>query len=153
MGKKDLEDLELAYQKIEQEKTNRDHTLRNLTDEVSSQDEAINKLNKEKKMAGDNNARASDDLAAAGEKVDHLNSVKGKLESTLDDLESAKREMEGLIGRREKDSTALAAKLEDEQNIVAKLMKGIKEHQGRVEELEEELEAERQARSKAEKQR
>merc|ERR1719385_387563 len=186
--KKDLEDLELAYQKIEQEKTNRDHTLRNLTDEVSSQDEAINKLNKEKKMAGDNNARASDDLAAAEEKVTHLNSVKGKLESTLDDLENtansekrkrgdiektkrkvegelrmaqeavndlegAKREMEGLIGRREKDSTALAAKLEDEQNIVAKLMKGIKEHQGRVEELEEELEAERQARSKAEKQR
>merc|ERR1712180_351223 len=186
--KKDMEDLELAIQKIEQEKTNRDHTLRNLHDEVASQDEAINKLNKEKKMAGDNNARASDDLAAAGEKVDHLNSVKGKLESTLDDLEStansekrkrgdiektkrkvegelrmaqeavndlegAKREMEGLIGRREKDSTALAAKLEDEQNIVAKLMKGIKEHQGRVEELEEELEAERQARSKAEKQR
>merc|ERR1712076_101940 len=32
-------------------------------------------------------------------------------------------------------------------------MKAIKEHQGRVEEIEEELEAERQARSKAEKQR
>merc|ERR1711962_826934 len=147
-----------------------------------------NKLNKEKKVAGDNNTRASDDLAAAGEKVDHLNSVKGKLESTLDDLENtansekrkrgdaektkrkvegelrmaqetvndlegAKREMEGTIGRREKDITALAAKLEDEQGIVAKLMKGIKEHQGRVEELEEELEAERQARAKAERQR
>merc|ERR1711970_822606 len=72
---------------------------------------------------------------------------------TVNDLEGAKREMEGLIGRREKDITAMAAKLEDEQGIVAKLMKGIKEHQGRVEELEEELEAERQARSKAEKQR
>merc|ERR1719427_1929391 len=186
--KKDMEDLDLAFQKIEQEKTNRDHTLRNLNDEVAAQDEAINKLNKEKKSAGDNNARASEDLAAAEEKVGHLNSVKGKLESTLDDLENtansekrkrgdiektkrkvegdlrmaqesvndlegAKREMEGLIGRREKDITAMAAKLEDEQGIVAKLMKGIKEHQGRVEELEEELEAERQARSKAEKQR
>merc|ERR1719450_1262891 len=139
-------------------------------------------------MAGDNNARASDDLAAAGEKVGHLNSLKTKLESTLDDLdasansekrkrgdlektkrkvegelrmaqeavndlEGAKREMENLIGRREKDISGLAAKLEDEQGLVAKLMKGIKEHQGRVEELEEELEAERQARSKAEKQR
>merc|ERR1719381_422996 len=186
--KKDMEDLDLAIQKIEQEKTNRDHTLRNLHDEVASQDEAINQLNKEKKSAGDNSSRAIEDLQCAEEKVTHLNSVKGKLESTLDDLENsansekrkrgdiektkrkvegelrmaqetvndlegAKREMEGLIGRREKDSTALAAKLEDEQNIVAKLMKGIKEHQGRVEELEEELEAERQARSKAEKQR
>merc|ERR1711936_983408 len=186
--KKDMEDLDLAFQKIEQEKTNRDHTLRNLNDEVAAQDEAINKLNKEKKSAGDNNARASEDLAAAEEKVGHLNSVKGKLESTLDDLENtansekrkrgdiektkrkvegelrmaqesvndleaAKREMEGQIGRREKDITAVAAKLEDEQGIVGKLMKGIKEHQGRVEELEEELEAERQARAKAERQR
>merc|ERR1712168_1576341 len=186
--KKDMDDLDLAFQKIEQEKTNRDHTLRNLQDEVSAQDEAINKLNKEKKSAGDNNARASEDLAAAEEKVSHLNSVKGKLESTLDDLENtansekrkrgdiektkrkvegelrmaqesvndlegAKREMEGQIGRREKDITALAAKLEDEQGVVGKLMKGIKEHQGRVEELEEEPEAERQARAKAERQR
>merc|ERR1719209_2773040 len=186
--KKDMEDLDLAFQKIEQEKTNRDHTRRNLNDEVAAQDEAINKLNKEKKSAGDNNARASEDLAAAEEKVGHLNSVKGKLESTLDDLENtansekrkrgdiektkrkvegelrmaqesvndleaAKREMEGQIGRREKDITAVAAKLEDEQGIVGKLMKGIKEHQGRVEELEEELEAERQARAKAERQR
>merc|ERR1712029_1188292 len=37
--------------------------------------------------------------------------------------------------------------------VVGKLMKGIKEHQGCVEELEEELEAERQARAKAERQR
>merc|ERR1712076_70306 len=47
----------------------------------------------------------------------------------------------------------LSAKLEDEQSIVAKIHKGIKETQGRVEELEEELEAERQARSKAERKR
>merc|ERR1712079_61606 len=39
------------------------------------------------------------------------------------------------------------------QGIVAKTQKGIKEIQGRVEELEEELEAERQARAKAERQR
>merc|ERR1711902_386850 len=44
-------------------------------------------------------------------------------------------------------------KLEDEQNVVAKTQKSIKEIQGRVEEMEEELEAERQARAKAERQR
>merc|ERR1712170_283868 len=48
--KKDIEDLELAIQKLEQEKTNRDHTIRTLSDEISNQDEVINKLNKEKKM-------------------------------------------------------------------------------------------------------
>merc|ERR1712241_652325 len=50
--KKDIEDLELALQKLEQEKTNRDHNIRSLNDEVANQDEVINKLNKEKKMIG-----------------------------------------------------------------------------------------------------
>ena len=46
--KKDIEDLELAIQKLEQEKTNRDHTMRTLNDEIANQDEVINKLNKQK---------------------------------------------------------------------------------------------------------
>merc|ERR1712106_917203 len=45
------------------------------------------------------------------------------------------------------------AKLDDEQALVSKVQKGIKELQGRVEQMEEELEAERQARAKAERQR
>merc|ERR1719312_1083471 len=45
------------------------------------------------------------------------------------------------------------SKLEDEQSLVGKVQKSIKEHQARVEELESELEAERQARAKAERQR
>merc|ERR1711972_170805 len=47
--KKDIDDVEMAIQKIEQEKTNRDHTIRSLNDEIANQDEVINKLNKEKK--------------------------------------------------------------------------------------------------------
>merc|ERR1711862_208479 len=70
--KKDIEDLEMAVQKIEQEKTNRDHNIRSLTDEVAQQDEVINKLNKEKKMIADNQAKSFDDLQAAEEKVAHL---------------------------------------------------------------------------------
>merc|ERR1712002_50848 len=42
---------------------------------------------------------------------------------------------------------------DDEQCLVSKVQKSIKEHQGRVEELEEELDVERQARAKAERQR
>merc|ERR1719208_31215 len=51
--KKDIEDLELAIQKLEQEKTNRDHTIRTLN-EIANQDEVINKLNKEKKHMNEN---------------------------------------------------------------------------------------------------
>merc|ERR1719228_538515 len=136
----------------------------------------------------ENQAKSSDDLASAEEKVQHLNSIKSKLESTLDeleggldkekrargvvekqrrqiegelkmaqdtvaDLERSKKEVEGLIARKEHDISGLASKLDDEQALVSKMQKNIKEAQGRVEELEEELEAERQARAKAERQR
>merc|ERR1719479_444585 len=166
--KKDIEDLELALQRLEQEKTNRDHTIRGLNDEVAQNDEAINKLNKEKKHIADNQAKSSDDLQAASDKVAHLNGVKTKLEQTHDeledganrekrgkadvekqrrkvegetrvaqemvtDLENAKRELENSIARKEKDILGLNAKLEDEQSVVAKMQKAIKETQGRVE--------------------
>merc|ERR1711963_1166133 len=45
--KKDIQDLELAIQKVETEKANRDHTISSLNDEIAQQDEVINKLNKE----------------------------------------------------------------------------------------------------------
>merc|ERR1711997_1132462 len=184
--KKDIEDLELAIQKLEQEKTNRDHTIRALNDEIANQDEVLNKLNKEKKHAAEISSKATEDLQVAEEKVEHLSKIKGKLETTLDELndslarekraradlekqrrkvegdlrvtqetvaelERGKKELEGAIGRKEKDFGGLASKLDDEQSLVAKVQKSIKEVQGRVEEMEEELEAERQARAKAER--
>merc|ERR1719458_599696 len=152
--KKEIEDLELALQRLEQEKTNRDHQIRGLNDEVAQNDEAINKLNKEKKHIGDTQAKSSDDLQAAEEK--QRRKVEGELkmaQETVTDLENAKRELEGAIARKEKDIMGLNSKLDDEQSVVAKMQKTIKETQGRVEEYEEELESERQARAKAERQR
>merc|ERR1711997_122278 len=63
-----------------------DHTIRSLNDEISNQDEVINKLNKEKKHMSENNAKAAEDLQAAEDKVGHLNKIKSKLEQTLDEL-------------------------------------------------------------------
>merc|ERR1711899_166098 len=147
--KKDMEDIELAIQKLEQEKTNRDHTIRHLNDEIANQDEVINKLNKEKKHAAEVSAKANEDLQTAGDKVDHLSNIKSKLESTLDELEDSHNKEKR--GRADIEKTR--SKLEDEQSIVAKTQKTIKEIGARVEELEEELEAERQARAKAERKR
>lgn len=47
--KKDIGDIEMVIQKLEQEKTNKDHTIKTLNDEIANQDEIINKLNKVKK--------------------------------------------------------------------------------------------------------
>ena len=69
------------------------------------------------------------------------------------DFERSKKELESIIGRKDKDGSGLYTKLEDEQALVSKVQKSIKENQSRIEEMEEELEAERQARAKAERQR
>merc|ERR1711964_272487 len=186
--KKDMEDIELAILKVEQDKGNRDHTIKNLQSEVAEQDEVINKLNKEKKHLSATQAKSSEDLVAAEEKVAHLMGIKEQLEATLDqlesgydkekksrgalekakrkvegdlkmaqdavaDLERTKREIEAVLAAKEKNNQMLAAKLDDEQSLVAKAQKNIKELQGRVEATEEELEAERQARAQAERQR
>jgi myosin heavy chain 6/7 len=186
--KKDIEDIELAITKVEQEKGNRDHTIKVLQDEIAEQDEVINKLNKEKKHLSGAQAKSNEDLIASDEKVQHLMGVKSQLESTLDqleggydkekkgrantekqkrkvegdlkmaqdtvaDLERDKREIENVIANKEKNNQMLSAKLDDEQSLVSKAQKNIKELQGRVEGGEEELEAERQARAKAERQR
>merc|ERR1711936_554598 len=156
--KKDMEDIELAIQKLDQEKTNRDHTIRHLNDEIANQDEVINKLNKEKKHMGEVSAKATEDLQSTQDKVDHLSNIKSKLESTLDELEDAcnkekrsradiekqRRKLEGELkvtqetvndlerAKKEKDLGSLSSKLEDEQSIVAKTQKTIKEIGARV---------------------
>merc|ERR1712241_1580860 len=82
--------------------------------------------------------------------------IEGELkvvQEAVADLERTKKEHEANIQRKEKDASALFSKLDDEQSLVAKVQKTIKEIQSRVEGMEEELEAERQGRAKAERQR
>ena len=69
------------------------------------------------------------------------------------DIERSKKELEGIISRRDSELNAQTSKLDDEQVLVGKVQKSIKDIQAHVEEQEEELEAERQARAKAERQR
>jgi myosin heavy subunit len=82
--------------------------------------------------------------------------VEGELkiaQESVNDLEQNKKQMETIIAKKENDISSSNMKLEDAQFNVSKVLKNIKENQGRVEELEEELEAERQARAQAERQK
>merc|ERR1712106_1302671 len=62
---KDIGDVQMVIQKLEQEKTNRDHTIKSMNDEITNQDEVINKLNKEKKHISENGAKSAEDLQVA----------------------------------------------------------------------------------------
>merc|ERR1712123_108294 len=80
--------------------------------------------------------------------------VEGNLkltQETVSDLERTKIELGQVLQRKEKENSSLNGKIEDEQTLGGKLNTQIKELQARLEELDEELEAERQARARADK--
>merc|ERR1711990_1133916 len=105
-------------------------------------DEAEDALEREKKVKGD--------VEKAKRKVE------GDLKLTQEafaDLERVKGELQGAAARKDKEGSALAAKIDDEATLGSKYAKQTKELQARLEELDEELAVERNNRSKAEKSR
>merc|ERR1719285_457962 len=105
-------------------------------------DEAEDALEREKKVKGD--------VEKAKRKVE------GDLKLTqeaLADLERVKGELQGAVARKEKEGSALAAKIDDEATLGAKYAKQAKELSARLKELDEELAVERGNRSKAEESR
>merc|ERR1712033_150723 len=82
--------------------------------------------------------------------------VEGDLKLTqeaVSDLERVKAELTGAVARKEKEGSALGAKIDDEATLASKYNKQAKELMARLEELDEELNIERGARAKAEKSR
>merc|ERR1712142_109081 len=105
-------------------------------------DEAEDALEREKKVKGD--------VEKAKRKVE------GDLKLTqeaVSDLERVKAELSGGVARKEKEGSALSAKIDDEATLAAKYNKQAKELYARLEELDEELNIERGSRAKAEKSR
>merc|ERR1711892_1368018 len=113
--KKDIGDVEMVIQKLDQEKTNRDHNIKSLNDEIGNQDEVINKLNKEKKHISDNAAKV------AADKVEHLNKVKQKLESTLDELEGSVEKEKRARGNLQKEVRKIEGELKIMQETVSEI--------------------------------
>merc|ERR1712121_512426 len=82
--------------------------------------------------------------------------VEGDLKLTQEavaDLERIRSELGQTVQRKEKELSSMSAKIDDEQTMGGKYNRQVKELQGRLEELDEELVIERQNRAKAEKNR
>merc|ERR1712158_41981 len=146
--------------KAEQDRADKDDQIRTLKDEIAHQGDMITKLGKEKRSCADGRQKTEEDIQAAEDKCNHLSRVKGKLEQALDEAEDAlerekkvKGELQGAAARKDKEGSALAAKIDDEATLGSKYAKQAKELGARLEELDEELAVERGNRSKAEKSR
>merc|ERR1711923_300732 len=137
--KKDIEDLELAIQKLEQEKTNRDHQIRSLNDEIANQDEVINKLNKEKKHAGEISSKASDDLQVVEDKVSHMNKIKSKLQQTHDELADSSEREKRARGDVDKQRRKVEGDLKVTQESVGDLERSKKDLENTIARKEKDL--------------
>ncbi|XP_017025601.1 myosin heavy chain, muscle isoform X15 [Drosophila kikkawai] len=156
---------EIAHQdelinKLNKEKKMQGETNQKTGEELQSAEDKINHLNKVKAKLEQTLDELEDSLErekkVRGDVEKSKRKVEGDLKLTQEavaDLERNKKELEQTIQRKDKELSSITAKLEDEQVVVGKHQRQIKELQARIEELEEEVEAERQARAKAEKQR
>lgn len=154
---------EIAHQdelinKINKEKKHLQECNQKTAEDLQAVEDKCNHLNKVKVKLEQTLDELEDSLEREKKLRSEVEKGKRKVEGDLKltqeavaDLERNKKEIEGTIQRKDKEVSSLAAKLEDEQSLVSKLQKQIKELQARIEELEEELEHERQARAKAEK--
>merc|ERR1712156_501020 len=180
--------LEAKLAAAEQDRADKDAQIRSMKEEIEHQNDAVSKLNREKKGGAEAKQKTEEDIQSMEDRCNHLARLKGKLEQNLDeaedslerekkakaDVEKLKRKVEGDLKltqetisdldrvkaelnqaaqRKEKESAALAAKIEDEATLGSKYNKQVKELQGRLEELDEELSIERTNRAKAEKSR
>merc|ERR1719228_1467164 len=156
---------EIAHQdelinKLNKEKKHLQETQSKSSDELTCAEEKLDQLSKVKVKLEVTLDELEDSLEREKKSRLDMEKQRRKVEAELticqekvSDLERDKKDVESLIGKKESDIAGAMRRLEDEQNIVAKLQKTIKELQSRIEVNEEELDAERQARSQAEKQR
>merc|ERR1712110_790756 len=170
--KKDIEDVELmitkdeiaeqdeVINKLNKEKKHLSATQAKSNEDLISAEEKVKHLSQVKSQLESTLDQLEGGFDKEKKSRATIEKQKRKIEGDLkmaqdsvSDLEREKRDIENTIGAKEKNVHMLSAKLDDEQSLVAKAQKNIKELQARVEAAEEELEAERQARSKAERQR
>ncbi|XP_069168163.1 myosin heavy chain, muscle-like [Procambarus clarkii] len=137
--KKDIEDLELTIQKSEQDKSTKDHQIRNLNDEITHQDELINKVNKEKKHLQECNQKTAEDLQGIEDKCNHLTKVKTKLEQTLDELEDSLEREKKLRSETDKTRRKIEGDLKLTQESVADLERNHKEFEQTIQRKDKEL--------------
>merc|ERR1712241_755544 len=99
-------------------------------------------------------ANKDDQIRTLKDEIAHQSDMIRKLsKEAISDLERVKAELLGGVSRKEKEASALSAKIDDEATLAAKYAKQAKELMARIEELEEELNVERGNRAKAEKSR
>merc|ERR1719348_1893208 len=156
---------EVAHQeeliaKLHKEKRSIGDSKQKTEEDMQAMEDKCNYLNKVKGKLEQNLDECEDNLEREKKSKSDVEKIKRKVEGDLKltqeavaDLERIRSELGQTVQRKEKELSSMAAKIEDEQTLGGKYSRQVKELQGRLEELDEELAIERQNRAKAEKNR
>merc|ERR1712165_668820 len=156
---------EIAHQeeliaKLQKEKRSIGDTRQKTEEDIQAMEDKCNHLNKVKGKLEQSLDECEDGLEREKKAKGDVEKIKRKVEGDLKltqeavaDLERIKSELGQTVQRKEKELSSMGAKIEDEQTLGSKYSRQIKELQGRLEELDEELVIERSNRAKAEKNR
>merc|ERR1711936_1495044 len=156
---------EIAHQeelvaKLTKEKRNIGDSRQKTEEDIQAMEDKSNHLNKVKAKLEQSLDECEDSLEREKKAKSDVEKIKRKVEGDLkltqeavSDLERIKSELGQTVQRKEKETASMGAKIEDEQTLGSKYSRQVKELQGRLEEVDEELAIERQNRAKAEKNR
>merc|ERR1719436_225923 len=146
--------------KMTREKKSGQESKQKTEEDIQSMEDRCNHLARVKSKLEQSLDEAEDSLEREKKAKADVEKLKRKVEGDLkltqesiSDLDRVKAELNQAVQRKEKEAAALGAKIEDEATLGSKYGKQVKELQGRLEELDEELAVERGNRSKAEKSR
>eukprot|EP00057_Strongylocentrotus_purpuratus_P011170 XP_011665644.1 PREDICTED: myosin-10 [Strongylocentrotus purpuratus] len=164
-----LEEEEASRQKIQLEKVQADARIKKVEEDLAIIDDAHSKLMKDKKIVDEKLSEVSLTLTEEEEKSKGLMKLKARHETSIGELEDKMRkdekvrrligcsrdEMGGIQGaaalRKQDDLNAALARIEDEVSQKNQLQKQERELRNQLTELQEDLDAEKEARSRAEK--
>nr|XP_053645271.1 myosin heavy chain, muscle-like [Cherax quadricarinatus] len=144
--------------KINKEKKHLQESNQKSAEDLQSIEDKCNHFNKVKSKLEQTLDELEDSLEREKKLRSEVEKAKRKVEGDLKltqeaiaDLERNHRELESTLQRKDKEIASLANKADEEAGAAHKIQRQIKELQGRIEELEQEVEHERQSRGKAEK--
>merc|ERR1719411_1844855 len=156
---------EIAHQedlvaKLQKEKRGVAEARQKTEEDIQSMEDKCNHLNKVKGKLKQALDECEDGLEREKKAKGDVEKLKRKTDGDLkltqeavSDLERVKSELVGAMQRKDKEIASVSSKIDDEATLGAKYAKQVKELQGRLEELDEELTIERANRAKAEKNR
>merc|ERR1712165_640382 len=156
---------EIAHQedmiaKLQKEKRGVAEARQKTEEDIQSMEDKCNHLNKVKGKLEQALDECEDGLEREKKAKGDVEKLKRKTDGDLkltqeavSDLERVKSELVGAMQRKDKEIASVSSKIDDEATLGAKYAKQVKELQGRLEELDEELTIERANRAKAEKNR